>query len=483
MINLKQTALSLLLSASLAAPAMAQTVVFNGHASEHTEAVNIGGNFFLSVEALNQAFSHIDGLDVNNYSMYFERLGPGAVTVDGQLLVPVRAFAEAMGWEVNWLDGQIVIEFPSDYMSLEEWVAVFGVPAELAELVDQGYLTFEDIDLEALLTPTPALPVQTSDVWIPWPAILNVVPEAPVVLENPEIHGALHRVTYGDNVAYILGSFHLGLDHWFPLAPVVEEAMLGADVFAFEADLFVPSDAEVERFMTVLEELAILPEGQTWVDILPTELYEAFVDMLVEEFEISYEDNNDLNPAVVIMEISVYLLESMTTLDQGFSVDAYVAWTALNLDRPIVGLATMYSELAQVFGVPHEVMIDQVASFVEGRDYLWDTDAWDSWDPMITAYESNDLATLIELIGEGMFLYTAETPHEIYTRDVINFTRSIQFGQAISELLTATEDPTTFFVTVGISHVIRGGLGLNEDGITNVINYLEQAGFAIEALH
>ena len=478
--NLTKTGLSLLLSVTMATPAMAQHIVFNGQHNYKANAVNIDGRFFLTVADLNELFRDVYGLDVYNYEMFFDTLEPAAVELDAQTFVPVRAFSEAMGWDVDWIDGQVFINFPDDYLTLDEWLAENPhIDLDLLDLIDEThYNEFTDIDLDALLTPTPELPV-AADEWIPW---WLPQPE-PVVIENPQITGALHRVTYGDNVAYIFGSFHLGLEHWFPLADIVEDAIDSADVFAFEANFFTPDEYEWERVIEVMEEIMFLPDNQTWVDVLPQELYDPFVAILMEFGLNDYEEASTLNPAMIIQDIALYMLATQTELDTDFSVDAYVGMLAFLMERPIIGLATLYNETLQAMGVSHEVMLDMVADFIGTTGAELNDDEWDMFERMIVAYETNDLDALRETIAYGMFLYTAETPHQIHTRDIINFTRSIQFGQAVAQLLQETADPTTFFVTVGISHVIRGGLGLDDDGITNVIAYLQHAGFEVEALY
>ena len=476
--NMTKTAVSLLLAVSLATPAMAQTVVFNGQHNDKTGAVKIDGRFFLTVDDLNILFREVEGLDVNNYTMFFETLEPAAITIDGQVFVPVRAFSEAMGWEVDWVVNQVIINFPEEFVWWDDWVEG-QTPVDIID--ETHYHTFEDINLDDLLLPSPELPAvdSTSD-FVPW---WLTQPE-PEVLANPGIMGALHRVTHGENVAYIFGSFHAGLGHWFPMADAVEAAMAGADVFAFEADIFTPSDEEVARFLEILEELSFLPDGQTWVDVLPAEVYHDFVNM-VEALGIVYdEDIHHANPLILMNAITTEILIPMLGLEWYHSVDAYVNSVAQQLERPVIGLQTIYSELLKIFDVPLEVMIDQTASF-SNVDLAIETleQEMQIMEDMVTAYETGDLDALRTIIAYAMSLYTAETPHQIHTRDVVNFARSIQFGEAIAALLQETDAPTTFFVTVGISHVIRGGLGLEEDGITNIINYLQNVGFEVEALH
>ena len=428
-------AIATVLSVTFGVPAFAQTIVFNGYENYKPNAINVAGRFFLSVEDLNYIFQDVYGLDVNNYAMFFDELEPPAMEHEGAVFVPIRAFSEGLGWKVDWVNEQVIINFPEEYINLEEFL--------------------ED--------------------WIP---------VAPEISENPGITGALHRVTHEDNTAYIFGSAHAGLGHWFPLADVVEEAMAVADVFAFETNLFDPSDAELQDALEAMTRLTPLPAGQTLVDILPESLYQQFVEAVESFGLIEYEVFSNMNPAATIQEIVSNYVIPLAGLDWGYSVDAYVATVAMILDRAIIGLVPISLELEALLDLPAEVLLEQVESFGSRDQVMADfNQELEVLNVIVTAYENNDIEALREVIAYAFSLYTAQTPAQIHNRDVVNFARSIRFGQAVEQLLHETQQPTTFFVTVGISHVIRGGRGLQDDGITNVIRFLEHAGFEVEVLH
>ena len=436
-------AMAITASLTLATSAFGQTIIFNGHETYEVNAVNTGGRFFLTVEDLNYVFQTVYGLDVNNYNMFFEYLDPPSIEINGVVHVPIRAFAEALGWIVDWADQQIIISFPEDYISIDDFLAINPIENNQAEIIETA-------------------------------------------IENPAITGGLHRVTHGDNTAYIFGSFHAGMGHWFPLADVVENAMDSADVFAFEVNMDSPSEEEVARFMETMSQLIHLPDGQRLSDILDPEVHQNFVEA-VESFGLfQYEDFYRMNPAFISTSVAVQYLIPMMGLDFDYSVDDYVAMRAILSDRPVIGLAPMYTEIQTVFDLPLDVMIEQVESFVS-REQIIELFMQEGYimDAMIMAYANNDIETLRDVIAYVFSLYPDYelSPGQLHTRDVVNFARSIQFGEAIENLLRETEDPTTFFVTVGVAHVVRGGTGINDDGITNVINFLENAGFEVEALH
>ena len=431
---------SIALSIVLAAPAFAQIIVFNGQESYKPNAINSFGRFFLSVDDLNYLFQDIYGLDVNEYYMFFDVLEPPSMDINGVTFVPVRAFSEGLGWEVDWINSQVIINFPDDYIIFDE-----------LSTYDQSQ-------------------------------ILDILQNQ--ISNNPGITGGLHRVTYGDNIAYIFGSFHAGLSHWFPLADVVENAMASADVFAFEANLFEPSMQEIERATQILEEFMTLPDGQTISDILDEELYRQFV-YAIESFNlIDYAAFYNLNPIVLMNEITTAYIVPLMGLEWEYSVDNYVAMMAMVSGRPIIGLVPMYDEIESLFDIPMDVLIEQVQSF-GNRDQVLEglEKEIDLTQGLIYAYENNDIEMLRAIMAYAFFLYDATTPAQLHTSNVINFARSIRFAQSIERLLQETTEPTTFFITVGISHVVRGGTGIDNDGITNVIEYLKNSGFNTEALY
>jgi len=55
--------------------------------------------------------------------------------------------------------------------------------------------------------------------------------------------------------------------------------------------------------------------------------------------------------------------------------------------------------------------------------------------------------------------------------------RSNYYARRIAGLLREAAEPTTFFVTVGASHIIR-----TSNYQYNIVNFLEEMGFEVEAL-
>ena len=312
-----------------------------------------------------------------------------------------------------------------------------------------------------------------------------------------QIMGALHRLETDNHVLYLFGSVHAGREDWFPLAQPVQDAMARADVFALETDIFAATEEDLLALAEAFASFEFLPEGQTLAGLLPMDVYTGFVDVLAM-FGMDYDQFYAMNPMVLqTMLLQHVLLPMVTELSWATSVDEHVFDIALANERPVLGLTPLYSELQDLFQLPDAAMIEvaegtivaaelwldivsEALSLEELREHplvqelLW-------LEYFAEVYLVNDIEGMIDSMATAMFLYNEEpTPMESHMRYVLQFQRSIQFAQAIVELLETTEEPTTFFVTLGISHLLRGGHGFDGDGITNVIAYLRAAGFELE---
>jgi len=86
------------------------------------------------------------------------------------------------------------------------------------------------------------------------------------------ITGAIHRVEYGDNVAYLFGTMHASHEDWFPLAEVVEDALRRSDIVALE---IAEVGMNARTLQQAIKSVSLLPNGLTWRDYLPEDAYTA----------------------------------------------------------------------------------------------------------------------------------------------------------------------------------------------------------------
>ena len=279
------------------------------------------------------------------------------------------------------------------------------------------------------------------------------------VEQRPNIHGNIHRIVRNGNVAYIFGSMHAGNPDWFPLADVVEAAMRRADVFAFEFDL-----TQADMLPAPVQYL-LLPDGQTLIDFLPHDVYETFIANLSTFDFFDYELMNTLSPLALTQAASSEVMMELGVQAE-YSVDFYVLNFAMQNGFPIIGLNSLQSEASIFFSLPDYVQIavaenfqNKAAAFEAEEEQL-----------IIDMYEAQDLAGFLDLR-----LAMAE-PDDAFSVHFLRYGihgRCHIFAAEIGRLLTETAEPTTFFITVGLLHIIGGDLD------TNVLSLLSGAGFEV----
>ncbi|MCL1843009.1 MAG: TraB/GumN family protein [Defluviitaleaceae bacterium] len=288
------------------------------------------------------------------------------------------------------------------------------------------------------------------------------------VSEGIGIHGLLSRIEYGDNAAYIFGSMHASRPYWFPLAPEVEAAMARSDVFLFETDmaeLLSPS----QEMLAYTMHFMMLPDGQTLEDFLPPDIFEHFYATLQTFDFITYEMLETFTPMaaaqMLLAEVAIF-----ADIDMMASVDAYVFGFALENNRPSGGLNDSVHELRLMLDVSDEIHFATAAATASRdamvEDLLFLTDAYATQN--------------IELITEVVVLATIEAAAERvdarHMHEVVLVQRSIEFAEEIAKLLMETGEPTTFFVTMGIGHMVGYDYG-------NVFNKFESLGFEVTGLY
>lgn len=279
---------------------------------------------------------------------------------------------------------------------------------------------------------------------------------------GPDIHGNIHRVESGGNVAYVFGSMHLGRPEWFPLGDAVEGAMRRADVFAFEFDF-----ARTMELAILSERYATLPDGHTLATFLPRDAYETFVANLSTFDFFVYEQMNAFSPFFLSTLAAMEILVEELGLRPEYSVDFYVLRFAVEAGKPFVGLNDVRSEVSILFDLSHEALIaaaettmDRETTLATARDLR-----------MVELYETQDLAGFLDL---RLSMADADDAFSRHALEAMVHARCRIFAAEIGRLLTETEEPTTFFVTVGMLHIIGGDVDLN------VLGLLRDAGFKVE---
>jgi len=306
-------------------------------------------------------------------------------------------------------------------------------------------------------------------------ALASCASRPPVTPPRPEIHGFISRIEYGGNVAYVFGSMHMGRPEWFPLSPIVEEAMDRADVFAFEVDMALMASPEAMAYSSYL---MMLPGGQTLADVMPPDVFESFLRSIEVLPTITYEMIAHLTPVGANMVIAMVELIPLMGIYFAYSVDTYVHAIALYNGRPVIGLNDIFREFDLLLDVPMDVQLTMFDSPTDWEEVDWAAD----WEAMVQAvvdmglveaYEAGDAAMLHRALASSM----SDEPSlfEQHFHHTNFHVRCHIFADEIARLLRETVDPTTFFVTVGAAHIIGGDFG-------KVLTLLEGMGFEVTPL-
>jgi len=321
---------------------------------------------------------------------------------------------------------------------------------------DEGYNGYNDTESGVIATTTqPEVPQET--------------PQAEDGFERPNIHGLLSYVEYGGNRAYIFGSMHLGRPYFFPLADEVEAAMRRADHFIFEFDMTeVMSLAGMMRMASYM----MLPGGQTLATYLPAYAYHHMVDVLATFPLVSYDMIRQMRPIAVSMTVLALEIYPLLGISDEYSVDSYVLAFALENDMPVGGLNPLTREMELLFGAPHEVQIASIMS-MQSRDTMMEEMLDYQYDfSLVQAYIEQDMDTLLYILR---LIEDYDDAFAMHMLEVVLIERSIDFAKEIDRLLRETTTPTTFFVTMGIGHMLGDDHG-------NVFVVLEEMGHNITPL-
>jgi len=274
------------------------------------------------------------------------------------------------------------------------------------------------------------------------------------------IHGLLSRVEYGDNVAYLFGTMHIGFPHWFPLAPEVEDALRRADVLALETDL---TPETMAAFAEEMMELMMLSDNRTLEDLLPEDVLASFTETLLT---YGVDNVGPLTPWAISILVSE-LVYATVGLSADYGLETYLLDFARENDLSFAWLNPNEHEMYLALNLPDEVQIYAARHLLDLEAAIEDAEA------LAAAFEAQDTAALLQMVRmEGQ----EADPFTQYFLDVLIIQRSIEFAQEVIRLLQETDEPTTFFVAMGIGHMIGDDHG-------NVFVYLQDAGFEIEALY
>ncbi|MCL2387693.1 MAG: TraB/GumN family protein [Defluviitaleaceae bacterium] len=253
----------------------------------------------------------------------------------------------------------------------------------------------------------------------------NNTDDVPATAEQSFEHDRLARVTYGDNVAYIMATTNLGNPEWFPnpLAPIITDAMYRADIFVFE----VEEDSREgfsEEETAHNTALMVLPDGLTLADILPEDTLSNFI-VQTQTYGVAFNAVATFTPFTVLLLFDIDFMHSDG--ERAYSLEFYIRDFAVSNNRHIIGLTDGITLLDLILGIPLENQLS----------------ALDNFPDMATALSAD------------------ENPFSLRLHNANYHLRTYDNAAGIAKLLTETIEPTTFFVTI-----------VTDDGVTIDFEYV-----------
>jgi len=286
------------------------------------------------------------------------------------------------------------------------------------------------------------------------------------------IHGMLTRIEYGGNTAYLFGTMHAGQPDWFPLHPIAEQALARTDVVVLEIDLDEITNMSAE-FMAEMAQWQTLPFGQTLEDVLPAHIFEPFRANFesYRKLGLTYERVRHLTPAALLLTLQTLLLQlGEDAVDFELSVDSYIADFAHENGLPIIGLETAADQMRHLFDIPLDIQAYALVDFPSLSTLMQAEEVVG----LAQAYASQEVAAILAVL-EADLANTADNPYQQHFHHVHFHLRCHLYADEIARLLRETEEPTTFFVAIGIAHLIGGSFG-------QVPAILEGKGFTLTPL-
>ena len=216
-------------------------------------------------------------------------------------------------------------------------------------------------------------------------------------------------------------------------------------MFGIFGELFEP----LADLFTIFE-LFILPDRMTLEDVLSADDFENLVAMLETFPNIAYEDIEYLTPVAAAMIIMERSFDDYITVYDEYSVDFYVMDIALAQSSPVIGLNSISSELELMFDIPMHAQATVFEGFLD-----WESThaiLTEEMEALIEAYETQNAESIRNLIS---FYNPTNNAYIRYQHDVF-LQRCGIFAEEILRLLRETEEPTTFFITMGAAHLLYG---------------------------
>ncbi len=255
------------------------------------------------------------------------------------------------------------------------------------------------------------------------------------------------------NRVYLLGSVHLLRESDYPLPPVVDAAYEDAETLVMEIDM---DDLDPIALQTLVNELGMLPEGQSLADLMGRESY-ARAREAAAAADIPIDMLQQSEPWLAAMTVEQMLLFRMG-FNPMLGVEMWLTDQARQDGKPIEGFETAEEQMQFLDGLSlqaqREMLLQILLDSGELRDVM---------DATIKAWRNGDTAFIEDTMLADIQQY--EELNRVIVED-----RNHRWTDAIEELL---DDQDDYLVVVGALHLV------GDDGVPRL---LEKRGIPIRQL-
>lgn len=267
----------------------------------------------------------------------------------------------------------------------------------------------------------------------------------------------LWQVEEVDSDVYLMGSFHLLPEGYYPLEDTIETAFEESEFLAVEVNVLDVDQAEVEA---IEYETGFYSGDEKLSDNIDEELFQKAKEK-VEILGVTEAVLDQLKPwyvGLLIGQLQLYELDF--TPEQG--VETYFLNKAAEQEKEILELESIEEQLYMLSGLSSEV---QIASLEAELEEIEEFDGQEL-NEMVEAWSAGDKERLEDL----MFSVREENPElEEYYETVFD-QRDVVLTDKIEDFIAEGKD---IFVVVGAGHLA------NERGI---LTLLEERGYQLKQL-
>lgn len=233
------------------------------------------------------------------------------------------------------------------------------------------------------------------------------------------------KIEYQGRTAYLLGSVHVGLADFYPMAKQIERHFDAAAALVVEADV---AKADINR---LIQQYGLSPQP---LDAVTQSMLTQFCQL-----QTPYcQGIERMSPWLQSMQLSLARFSLLGYLPQ-YGVDSTLM--AKNGDRPIYELESVEFQLALMASFDHQTQSAMIKESIELAD--------DELHALIAAWRQGDDVKLAQIMAEQSNL----DDNNVFI-DKLLWQRNVTMAKGIMNLLAQTPSTQSLFIVIGAGHLV-----------------------------